>query len=240
MFKKLAYGASIAALAAMAPIAAVHAQQTDATVRGSVVGADGAPVAGASVVFLDTRNNSVATATTTATGNFARTNLRVGGPYTVTVSAPGYESQQTTIRALAIGSNPSLNLTLDPQASDVIIVTGARIGNALEIQNGVGTTFTAEDLRDTPLLDRDLTNIIDLDPLVSVTGESGESGVVSFGGIEPRLNGFTVDGAVIADRFKLEEAFYPTLRQPISFDVIEAVAATYSDTPFSRPAPRAA
>ena len=229
IFKKLAYGASVAALAALAPVAAVHAQQTDATVRGSVVDASGAPVVGATVTFLDTRTNAVATATTTDTGNFARTNLRVGGPYIITVSAPGYESQQATISALAIGSNPDLNLTLNPQAADVIIVSGARIGSALEIQNGVGTTFTAEDLADTPLLDRDLTNIIDLDPMVSVSGSAGESGVVSFGGIEPRLNGFTVDGAVIADRFKLEEAFYPTLRQPISFDVIEAVAATYSE-----------
>jgi len=229
MFKKLAYGASVAALAALAPVAAVHAQQTSATVRGSVVDGNGAPVSGATITFIDTRTNSVSTATTTDTGNFARPNLRVGGPYTVTVSAPGFETQQATIGSLAIGSNPDLNLTLDPAASDVIVVTGRSIGNALEIQNGVGTTFTREDLQDTPLLDRDLTNIIDLDPLVSVAGESGESGVVSFGGIEPRLNGFTVDGAVIADRFKLEEAFYPTLRQPISFDVIEAVAATYSE-----------
>ncbi len=30
MFKKLAYGASVAALAALAPVAAVHAQQTSA------------------------------------------------------------------------------------------------------------------------------------------------------------------------------------------------------------------
>lgn len=229
MFKKLAYGASIAALTALAPVAAVHAQQTDATVRGSVVDANGAPVSGASILFLDTRTNAVASATSTDTGNFARTNLRVGGPYTVTISAPGFEPVQTTLRSLAIGSNPSLDIRLDPLATDVIVVTGARIGSALEIQNGVGTTFTAEDLQDTPLLDRDLTNIIDLDPLVSVAGDAGESGVVSFGGIEPRLNGFTVDGAVIADRFKLEEAFYPTLRQPISFDVIEAVAATYSE-----------
>ena len=228
LFNKFAYGASAAALLALAP-AAVYAQQTDATVRGSVVDANGAPVAGASIVFLDTRTNAVATATTTASGNFARTNLRVGGPYTVTVSAPGFEPQQVTLNSLNIGSNPSLNLTLDPAATDVIIVQGARIGGALEIQNGVGTTFTSEDLRDTPLLDRDLTNVIDLDPLVSVTGDEGESGVVSFAGIEPRLNGFTVDGAVIADRFKLEEAFYPTLRQPISFDVIEAVAATYAE-----------
>ncbi|XBQ14818.1 MAG: carboxypeptidase regulatory-like domain-containing protein [Oceanicaulis sp.] len=230
MFKKLAYGASVAALAALAPVAAVHAQQTDATVRGSVVDANGAPIAGATITFLDTRTNAVATATTSETGNFARPGLRVGGPYTVTVTAPGFQPQQATINGLAIGTNPDLDLELAPAGTgDVIVVQGQRIGNALEIQNGVGTTFTSEDLQDLPLLDRDLTNIINLDPLVSVEGSEGESGVVSFAGIEPRLNGFTVDGAVIADRFKLEEAFYPTLRQPISFDVIEAVAATYSE-----------
>ena len=229
MLKKFALGASVAALAAMAPVSAVYAQQTDATVRGTVVDGAGNAIAGATVTFIDTRTNAVASATTTAAGNFARTNLRVGGPYTVTVSAPGFQGAQLNIGSLNIGSNPALNLSLDAAVSDVITVVGARIANPLEIQNGVGTAFSAEDIADTPILDRDLTNIIELDPLVSVGGAPGESGVVSFGGIEPRLNGFTVDGALIADRFKLEEAFYPTLRQPISLDVIEAVAATYAE-----------
>lgn len=228
LFKKFSAGASVAVLAALTSTAAVHAQQTDATLRGSVVDANGNPIAGASITILDTRTNAVSTTTTNEDGNFARTNLRVGGPYIATVSAPGYEAQQVNIGSLAIGSNPDLNLSLN-DAREVIIVSGTRMGNQLEVRNGVGTAFSAEDIDDIPLLDRDLTNIIELDPLVSVTGDEGESGVVSFGGIEPRLNGFTVDGAIIADRFKLEEAFYPTLRQPISLDVIEAVAATYAE-----------
>ncbi len=228
MFKKLAYGASAAALFALAP-AAVHAQQTSALVRGTITDAQGAPVEGAVITFIDTRTNAASTATTSADGNFARPRLSVGGPYVVTVAAPGFSGERINVGSLQIGSNPPLNLSLDPADVETIVVAGQRIGNTLEIQNGVGTAFTAEDIQDTPLLDRDLTNIIDLDPLVSVTGDEGESGVVSFGGIEPRLNGFTVDGAVIADRFKLEEAFYPTLRQPISLEVIEAVNATFSE-----------
>lgn len=229
MLKKLAFGAFVAALFAFAPVAAVYAQQTDATVRGTVTDSGGNAVSDATITFLDTRSNAVQTATTSAEGNFARTNLRVGGPYVVTVTAPGFQAAQIEIGSLNIGSNPALNLTLDAGVTDRITVTGTRIANPLEIQNGIGTSYSAEDIADTPTLDRDLTSIIELDPLVSVTGSEGESGVVSFGGIEPRLNGFTVDGALIADRFKLEEAFYPTLRQPISLDVIEAVAATYAE-----------
>ncbi len=206
-----------------------QAQQTDATLRGSIVDASGAPVSGATITILDTRTNAVSSARTSAQGNFAKTNLRVGGPYAVTVTAPGFEAAQVNIGSLTIGSNAPITLSLDGATRETIVVTATAGSGAIDIANGAGTVFSAEDIADTPTIDRDLTSILELDPLVSVSGSSGELGVISFGGIEPRLNGFVVDGALIGDKFKLEEAFYPTLRQPVSIDVLEAAAATFSE-----------
>ena len=76
--KKLAYGASVAALAAMAPVAAVHAQQTSSELRGSVVDVNGQPVAGARVTIIHTPTGSTNVATTGGSGAFLQTGLRVG------------------------------------------------------------------------------------------------------------------------------------------------------------------
>lgn len=228
LFKKLAYGASAAALVALAAPVAAYAQQTDATLRGTITDDSGAPVSGASITIIDTRTNRVQTATTSADGTFFRTNLAVGGPYLITVSAEGFEGERVEIGSLSIGSNAPIELSLNTEGREVIVVTGTRTV-PVDISNGVGTVYTQDDLQSIPILNRDLTDIAELDPLASVQSGEGELGTISFGGIEPRLNGFTIDGALIADRFKLEEAFYPSLRQPISFDVIEAAAVTFSE-----------
>ena len=226
-FNRFMGGAAASVLAVVCAYEA-QAQITSAQLRGSVVDASGAPVAGASVTIVDTRTNAASAATTSDEGNFFRPNLRVGGPYTLTVVAEGFQGEQVNIGSLAIGSNDPVVISLDSAARETIVVTGQLI-ETIDINNGVGSVFTAEDIADTPILDRDLSNIIELDPFASITGDSGELGVISFGGIEPRLNGFVVDGALIGDKFKLEEAFYPTLRQPVSLDVIEAASATFSE-----------
>ena len=68
MFKKLAYGASAAALLALAPTAAVHAQQTSAQLRGEVVDASGAPISNATVTIIHVDSGTASRAVTNETG----------------------------------------------------------------------------------------------------------------------------------------------------------------------------
>lgn len=227
MMNRLLGGVAVATIALTCAYQA-EAQQTASILRGVIVDQTGQAIPGASVTIIDTRTNAASVARSSQDGNFAKTGLRVGGPYTVTVVAEGFEAETLNIGSLTIGSNEAIRIVLAPSGAETIVVTGQRIGS-IDISNGAGTVFSAEDIDEVPVIDRDLTGILELDPLVSVTGDSGELGVISFGGIEPRLNGFVVDGALIGDKFKLEEAFYPTLRQPISIDVIEAAAATFSE-----------
>ncbi|MGV2481205.1 UNVERIFIED_CONTAM: carboxypeptidase regulatory-like domain-containing protein, partial [Salmonella enterica subsp. enterica serovar Weltevreden] len=88
---RLAGGAALTALVC-AMGSAVYAQETTGSIRGQITNEAGAPVSGATVVVTHVPS---ATSTTTITGGdgyFTTRGLRVGGPYTVAVTAPGLPS----------------------------------------------------------------------------------------------------------------------------------------------------
>src|SRR4051812_34142884 len=85
--QRLAAGVSACALAFAA--SAVHAQETTSGVHGTVT-AGGAPVEGAGVELVHTPSGTRLTTASGAGGGFNARGLRVGGPYTVTVTAKGY------------------------------------------------------------------------------------------------------------------------------------------------------
>ncbi len=83
------YAASAIALALAATGTTVVAQETTSSIRGSVT-AGGAASVNASVSAVHEPSGTTANATTNSAGAFNLTGLRPGGPYTVTVTAPGF------------------------------------------------------------------------------------------------------------------------------------------------------
>ncbi len=233
MLKKLAYGASIATLAALAPVAAVYAQSTTASLRGTVVDASGTPVSDASVTILHVPTGSVSVTTTSANGSFFESGLRPGGPYTITVTASGQEPQRAEGVRLSTGQVNSFNATLNAAAtSDVITVVGTAIQSELGLNGGVGTVFDAADLAGQPSIQRDVISSLLADPFVTTTTFSGRgrsNGVVSVAGQAPRFNGFVIDGLAQGNDFGLDQGLFPTLRQPISIDWVEEASVQASD-----------
>lgn len=222
--KKFAYGASVAALAAMAPVAAVHAQQTAAELRGAVVDASGAAVAGARVTIIHVPTSTVSVATTTESGQFFASGLRVGGPYSVLVAAAGFEGEALDGLTLQPGSQSPLRIALAPQSTEVIVVTGQAI-NTNDLNNGVGSNFTARNIANQPSLNRDVVSTLLRDPLASSNGPNN----LSVAGVNPRFNGVTIDGARQQDNFGLGSNTFATSRSPINIDIIESVSLVASD-----------
>ena len=233
MFKKLAYGASVAALVALAPVAAVHAQSTTAQLRGSVVDASGQPVSGATVTILHVPTGSVSVATTSDNGSYFESGLRPGGPYTVTISAPGRDGERAEGLRLNTGQVNTFNAALGAAGtSDVITVVGTTIQRQLGLNSGVGSVFNAEDLAGQPSIQRDVISSLLSDPFVTTTTFSGRgrsNGVISVAGQAPRFNGFVIDGLAQGNDFGLDQGLFPTLRQPISIDWIEEASVQASD-----------
>ena len=224
--------ASIAAIAALAPVAAVYAQETASEVRGSVVDENGANVSGATITIVHEPTGSANTITTGASGNFFQAGLRPGGPYSLTVEAQGYEGGTLTGLSFAPGPQSPLQLTLaaidDTAVLEKVVVTGSAI-NLLDLNSGVGSNLTSRDLANQPTLNRDLASILARDPL-SISGGTNN---LSIAGVNPRFNSVTIDGAVQKDNLGLGTGLAATRRSPIDIDIVESVqlvAADYSVT----------
>ena len=110
----LRLGCAVAAL--VAPAAALHAQETSASIRGQVTTEAGAGVPNATVVITHTPSGTRTTQTTDANGNFNASGLRLGGPYSVNVTAAGLDPASDTLASLQAGTPQRINVIMDEVA----------------------------------------------------------------------------------------------------------------------------
>ncbi|MDT8439021.1 MAG: TonB-dependent receptor [Wenzhouxiangellaceae bacterium] len=203
------------------------AQSTSADIRGQVVSADGTAVSGAEVRITHVPSGTVSRAQTGATGQYFQSGLRVGGPYEIRVIADDF---QTTVREdvfLQPGSqNPySFEIARVDADMDTITVTGRSALRGVELNNGVGTAFSASDVQNQPSVSRDVIRTLLRDPLAQSDG----TGNLSVAGVNPRFNGLSIDGSLQQDDFGLGDSTYATARSPINLDAIESVTLVASD-----------
>lgn len=208
-------GCAIAAL--IAPAAALHAQETSASIRGQVTTDAGAGVGNATVVILHTPSGTRITQTTDANGNFNATGLRLGGPYSVTVSATGYDAASETLDSLQAGSPQRIGVVL-AAAGQTIVVTAGRQKSAITISSGPATVLTAKDIAGVSTVNRDIRNLAARDPLVSLDPTNG--GAISIAGQNNRFNRISVDGIQFGDPFGLESGGLASSRGPVPLDAI--------------------
>lgn len=228
---KYLLAASVAGLAATATIAptAVMAQQITSGIEGTVVDDNGNAVSGATVTVTDTRTGASRTITTGADGNFVAPNLTVGGPYTITANADGFEGQTVNDIQTTLQGNTSLTFTLTSGTGE-IVVTGSRV-QVTQLAVGPGTSFTAEILENAPTFNRDVRDIIRLDPRVSLDRDDGGSGQdrISCLGGNDRGNAFTVDGISQGDVYGLNDTgFSSRSSTPIPYDAVRETQVQFA------------
>lgn len=218
--KKLSYSAATVALLAAAP-AAVHAQETTGSIQGSVRDASGSVVPNASISVMHVPTGSVRTAVAGANGTFSSDNLRPGGPYIVTVTAPGFAGQRVEDVYIDLGQATELDLTIDSESMDVIVVTASAV-NAVEVAVGPSAVFSQRDLERLPSINRTINDVIRTDPRVYV--DEADVDGIQCAGANSRFNSLTLDGVRINDGFGLNRNGFPTERQPFPFDALSQVA----------------
>lgn len=209
-----------------APLAA---QQITSGIEGTVTDEAGAALPGATVVITDTRTGQARTVTTGASGNFRAESLVPGGPYTVTVTADGYEGQTIQEQFINISGNTSYTFALaGATAGDNLIVVTAERVDVQQLAVGPGTAFSQETLEAFPSLTRDVRDIIRLDPRVSLDRDNEVDRISCLGGND-RGNTFTVDGIVQADVFGLNGTpFAARNALPLPFDVIRETSVEFA------------
>ncbi len=228
---KLLSGVAAASIMTAAIIAPAEAQVTTSNIRGEVVDASGAAVAGVTVTVVDNRTGSADTATTNANGIYSVRSLRVGGPYTITVeTADGSASRENVFLQVNETFAGDLQL-LDARTLETVVVTGSA-GDGVLAQ-GPRSSFNLETIEGLPSISRDIRDIARLDPLVTVDPTNG--GAISIAGTNNRFNSLTIDGIKFNDLFGLNANGFPSQRSPISIDALEtlAVEAAPYDVEFS-------
>jgi len=203
------------------------AQVTSSNIRGQVTDSEGAGIADATVAVLHVPSGTTATAVTGPNGQFFQSGLRVGGPYRITVTADDYQGTDLEEIFLQPGSQDPFRFALESDAAalDRITVTTAALSSAVQLNNGVGSTFSARDIANNPSTDRDVLQTIARDPLAN----SDEVGELTVAGVNPRFNGLSIDGSLQQDDFGLGDQTYATSRSPINLDVIESATLVASD-----------
>ncbi|EZP48808.1 TonB-dependent receptor [Sphingomonas sp. RIT328] len=227
----------VAAVALIAP-AAASAQETTSVIRGTVTNA-GTPVAGATVTATDVNSGTKSQTSTDATGSFSLPGLRVGGPYTVEVASDAGSKTVTDIYTVLqqdFTLPVELGATADApaDAGGEIVVTARSIRGAGVASNGPATVLTQADVRKVASVNRDIRDIQRRDPFATLDLSNGSrtGGAVSFAGVNPRFNRFTINGVQVGDQFGLNQDASPTGRGPIPYDAIGQVSVSIAPYDF--------
>jgi hypothetical protein len=214
-----------------------EAQQITTGIVGKVTSTDGKPVPNAQVTVTDTRTGATTEITANEEGQFSAQNLITGGPYTVTATAEGFQGQTVENIITNLQGESQLTFSLTPAtaetASDTIVVTGTR-ARLTQLEIGPGTSYGQETLENAPSFNRDVRDIIRLDPRVSLdredssTGGSGQDRISCLGGND-RGNAFTIDGILQGDIYGLNDTgFSSRSATPIPYDAVRETQVQFA------------
>lgn len=209
-----------AAAAVVAAPTAVYAQETTSTIRGSI-SAEGVAVPNAQVVVTHVPTGTVQNFTTNEAGEFVAQGLRIGGPYTVTVSAADRQSFQATDVFLTAGEDYALPIDLVAAGTegDLIVVTAQSIAGAGTQRFSPTTTLRRDDIEGVASVNRTVRDLVRRSPFATQDPTNTQP-AISLAGQNVRFNRFSVDGVQFSDDFGINAGGLPTFRGPVPFDAI--------------------
>jgi hypothetical protein len=199
------------------------AQVTTSSMLGSVKDTKGEDLIGATVQAMHTPTGTNYGTATNEDGRFNINNMRIGGPYTITVSYVGYKTFALENVYLKLGEPSRLTLTIVEENMNMGEVEVVYKKNALINGGRTGSTTNVGNaqLNALPTLNRSLEDFTRLNP--NVKGGGGQN-ALSFAGIDNRFNNLTIDGSVFNNSFGLQALpGSQTNSTPISLDALEEV-----------------
>ncbi len=206
------------AIAALIVPAVLQAQETTATLRGAVTTEAGAPISNATVTIIHTPSGTRTTQTTDASGSFNATGLRLGGPFSVQVTAPGYDAADAIVDQLLAGTPQRIEVLLAPLGQTITVTASRNARSAISIASGPATILGARAIEGVASINRDIRDLARRDPLVSI--DPTNSRALSIAGQNNRFNRITVDGVAFGDPFGLNNGGLASARGPVPLDAI--------------------
>lgn len=187
---------AIVAIALLAPALALAQSETTGTVTGTIMDADGAPIAGALVAIEGTTLQGERSLKTDERGRFTAALLPVGN-YRVVFTAPGKKSYEISF-PLGLGKTVDLPIKLETgqDLEETVVVYGDT--SPLETTEK-GENFSYSGLIDElPVFDRDIGQVALLAPNVI---EGPTPGTIQIAGAPSFDSNVLLDGSEISDPF---------------------------------------
>lgn len=204
----------------------IIAQVTTSSISGKVTDMDGIVLIGATVKAVHEPSQSVYGTNTNSEGFYRISNLRVGGPYTITITYTGYSTLEIKELSLRLGEQERFDVKLNESSvsTEPIIVT-AKQGSAGQ-NMGTSTNIGVDDINNLPTISRSINDFIRLTPQ-----SAGYGGGVTIGGVNNRFNAIYIDGAINNDVFGLASSGTnggQTGISPFSLDILDQLQVVLS------------
>ena len=177
--------------------------QVGANVGGTVSDSSGGAIVSATVTITNTSNKVTQTLTTGSEGNYRAVNLQPA-PYTITVEAPGFGTQEKTI-TLLVGTDVTINFTMKVGAvAQNVTVTEAAEAEIEVTKSEPASVINDQQIDNLPVLNRDFLVIAQTMPGSATMTNMGvypAFNVTKFGGVADQRSGNStiLDGASIDD-----------------------------------------
>jgi len=168
------------------------AAQTYAAVHGTVTDALGAVVPNANVTVLNTATGIKTAAQSDKSGYFILPQLQVGGPYTVTVSAQGFQNFVSSGLILNVNDNREVEAKLVVGATSQTVEVSATAMQVETSNTQLQQVATAEEIEQVPLEGRDASGLQKLMP--GVVESSDRFGTSSSNGSQTPQNNYLLNG----------------------------------------------
>jgi len=202
----------------------LFAQETTSDIQGTITdGKEG--LAGATVVAIHTPSGTRYATTTRKDGRFNLANVKIGGPYVITVTFVGYREEKQENIFLSLGQELKSDFTLTPESQNLstVVVKGTGQNKIFNSgHTGSQEVITRTQIDRLPTINRSLQDFTKLEP-------TSAAGGLSFGGQYSGYNNVTVDGANFNNSFGLSSTLGgQTNSQPISLEAIEQIQVNVS------------
>ena len=198
------------------------AQVTTGSLSGKVLDAQQQGVVGASVIAIHLPSGTSYETTSRQDGRFTILNMRVGGPYSVTVAYTGTgaaafapETHESVEINLGVATDLVFNVK-NISVTETVTVTAQSDAVFSSARTGASTSVSRETIATLPTVRGLISDFTRLTPQTS--------GANSFGGADSRMNNMTVNGAAFNNSFGLGgQPGERTGVAPISMEAIEQV-----------------
>src|SRR5262245_24688078 len=190
---------------------------TTSAVSGIVTDTLGNPVEGATILAVHTPSGTEYRARARSSGAYTLPNVRIGGPYRITVTFIGFQPRTAEDVFLNLGENRRLDFRLVRVATQLV---GTQIvaSRAVEaVRTGASTVVDTQQVVAMPSVKRSTRDLTRMDPR--------SDGNFSFAGRNWLFNNITLDGSYFNNSFGLDDPAPggQTKAEPVPFDAVAQV-----------------